>query len=454
VNSAGELTTLKLYISALSRASGVTLFLLATTAFADDLKPIPGSAYGIESSMDQEFAQEEPKETKLEELLESSEVSLKLRNYYLNRSKPTSIDSYGWAQGGILSHKMGRVGGIFSMTTEYMGSYPLEAPDEHGGTLLLDKHQIQIDVFGVVNPRFSYAGQVLSTYRQRYNLPFVNEQDNRVLPNTFEGYTIAQPLTSSKNFQYIAGYIDSIKKRDTERFVSMSDAAGVTQADRGMFVGGARYFPMPDLSIAGINYHVTDVMNIVYAESNYKFKICEDFEQVFSAQFAEQSSVGDDLLRGKDYSTGFWGVQSASSYEGFVFKVAATFNDETADIRSPYGSYPGYNSSIVEDFNRAGENAWQVGLSYDLAKVGLDGFKLSTAFIQGNDAISESTGGHLPNKAETDATLDYRVADGTLKGLWVRVRGAFIDDEKDGTTQDLRAIVNYDIALFGPQKTL
>ncbi len=430
------------------------LLLPAVRANAEEgNKSIPGSASEVQGEMDQEFSTEIEPETKLSELLKSSEITLKLRNYYLNRDKPgDATDPEAWAQGATLAHKMGRVGGVFSMNTELMGSFPLYAPDDHGGTLLLDKYNNEITTIGVLNPRLTALGSTLSLFRQKYNLPFVNEQDNRVLPNTFEGYTIGQTISTSKKFQYVAGYIDNMKKRDSQNFVSMSDAAGVNQLERGLYLGGARVYFTPDWSLGGINYFVDDIMNIFYAESNFKTKFTEDIEQTFSAQYASETSVGDDLLLGRSFSTGFFGLQSASSYKGFVLKAALTADDSSADIRSPYGSYPGYNSVIVEDFNRANEVAWQVGLSYDLAKVGLDGFKAAAAYIQGNNAENENTGANLADKNETDVTLDYRVADGMLNGLWVRLRSATIKDDDAGTTQDFRVIINYDFALLAPEK--
>lgn len=416
----------------------------------DANNPIPGSAYEIEGSMDREFEQKSAPETRVSRLLESSEVTLKLRNFYFNRGKPQAIDSYAWAQGGILAHRMGNIDGVFTMNTELMGSFPLDAPEEHTGTLLLDKHQNELLTLGVVNPRITAYGQVVSLYRQRYNLPYVNEQDNRMLPNTFEGYTIGQPTGTSKSFQYIAGYIAGMKKRDSDDFVSMSDAAGVNQVERGMVVSGARAYFIPEWSLAAVNYYMEDVVDIVYADTDYKFKINEEIEQTLSGQYSSQTSVGDDLLFGEVDSTGFWGFQSATSFRGFVFKAALTVNENSADIKTPYGSYPGYNSSIVEDFNRAGEYAWQLGMSFDLSEVGLDGFKVSTGYIQGNGALNQNTGADLPDRNEIDVTVDYRVSEGLFNGIWVRARSGTVDDEEAGTTQDFRVIVNYEIALYRP----
>jgi len=39
-------------------------------------------------------------------------------------------------------------------------------------------------------------------------------------------------------------------------------------------------------------------------------------------------------------------------------------------MRSPWSSYPGYTSAQVQDFNRAGEEAFMVKGSYDFSRLG------------------------------------------------------------------------------------
>ena len=42
-------------------------------------------------------------------------------------------------------------------------------------------------------------------------------------------------------------------------------------------------------------------------------------------------------------------------------------------MQSPWSGYPGYTSVQVQDFNRAGENAFMVKGSYDFTRLGLEG---------------------------------------------------------------------------------
>lgn len=426
----------------------------APSVFADEglsVRPATGSAHETLNQFDLGLEAPPEKETTFSEILQSSQLRIKLRNYYLNRGKPADIDSYAWAQGASAEYRIGRVNGIASLTAEWMGSFPLEAPLEHDGTLLLEPGQEDISVLGVLNPQIKLGDHTLSLFRQKYNLPYVNEQDNRVVPNTFEGYTIGIPKSANERFQYIVGYVDNIKTRSSDSFVPMSEAAGTDSADRGLIMAGTRYYILPELSLAAINHYTDEALNQFYAESIYKANLSDEIEDTLSVQYSHHATADGDEIRGDEYTGWMWGIQNATSYEGIVLKLAFTDNDPGALLRSPFGSYPGYNSVIVEDFNRAGESAWQAALTYEFKRIGFDGASATVAHIQGNSAVDEITKSNLPDKNETDITLDYKVPKGRpLERFWLRLRAAVIDEEGGPTTEDYRVIVNYDFSLLEP----
>lgn len=142
-----------------------------------------------------------------------------------------------------------------------------------------------------------------------------------------------------------------------------------------------------------------------------------------------------------------WGAQQAISYRKFMFRTALTMNDKGNTMQSPYGTYPGYNSSIVEDFNQAGEIAWKVGISYDFEIAGLDGLSAYSDYIDGNRAVNSSKQ-NIPDQQETDINIDYRIKEGLLKNFWLRLRGGFVHEDKQGITKDYRVIVNYEIPIL------
>lgn len=56
-----------------------------------------------------------------------------------------------------------------------------------------------------------------------------------------------------------------------------------------------------------------------------------------------------------------------------MLTLALTGNSRAEDLVSPYGTYGGYNSVIINDYLRAGEYGFRTGLSYDFGEIGLQG---------------------------------------------------------------------------------
>jgi outer membrane OprD family porin len=292
----------------------------------------------------------------------------------------------------------------------------------------------------------------INLYRYEYNTPYLNKNDNRMTPNTFEGYTFTGSYggkDSAPGFRYGLGYIDKIKPRNSDTFISMSEAAGVKDADRGVFTGGGNV-SYKGFNFGAINYYSNDIINIFYTEGSYKFNVTDRLGLLFSAQFTDQRSVGDNLLTGNAFSTNQFGVKSDISYGGAILTLGYSVDAQGADLQNPWSSFPGYTSVQVQDFNRAGENAFVAKLSYDFTRLCLEGLTAYALYVHGWNRINPSNGSSVPNENEFDADLQWRPQWKFLKGLWFRVRYADVHQyEGPGSTiNDFRVIVNYDFSLF------
>ena len=52
-------------------------------------------------------------------------------------------------------------------------------------------------------------------------------------------------------------------------------------------------------------------------------------------------------------------------------------------------------------------------------------------------------------RAETDVTVDYRVQEGPLRGLWFRLRNAYNSFNKGaGNINEFRFVVNYPLPIL------
>ena len=73
------------------------------------------------------------------------------------------------------------------------------------------------------------AGQTITGYRQLIDRPFINPQDTREIPNTFEAYTLTG---ASGALSYTGGYMTKMKTRGSEDFLWASQVAGGKGAAR------------------------------------------------------------------------------------------------------------------------------------------------------------------------------------------------------------------------------
>jgi hypothetical protein len=73
-------------------------------------------------------------------------------------------------------------------------------------------------------------------FRQALQLPFINGNDSRMIPNTFEAYQFE--AVASEDFRLNFGYVTHMKSRTSASFEPMSNVAGAPQVNRGTGFGG------------------------------------------------------------------------------------------------------------------------------------------------------------------------------------------------------------------------
>ena len=153
-----------------------------------------------------------------------------LRTYYFNRTKPDDSVNEALAFGGWIGVKSGWLFDTFAMGATLYGSAPLYAPDDRDGTTLLKTGQEGYYVPGEAWGALRYKDYALLTgYRQLVDQPYINPQDNRMTPNTFEGVTLGGKFDW---VEYLVGYLWQIKPRNADEFISMSEQAGAKELER------------------------------------------------------------------------------------------------------------------------------------------------------------------------------------------------------------------------------
>jgi len=166
----------------------------------------------------------------------------------------------------------------------------------------------------------------------------------------------------------------------------------------------------------------------------------------FDAQFTSQNSVGDELLAGSPFHTWNLGLRGAMSWRGLVARLALAVTGDARRIESFFGSNPTYIGLMQRTFNQAGEKAVLASLSYDFSYIGVEDLSAIVNFAQGWD---EKTAGVRSDAREVNVTLDYRIGRGMLESLWLRLRGAWLEEKgapQDGT--DFRVILRYELPVI------
>jgi outer membrane OprD family porin len=415
--------------AALLAALLVGAMTLCRPASADDAPPPPPLLSPLEAL----FVPLRQAIAPLPPFLGDTDLKLHYRSYYLNRVTPDATENEAWAFGGWVSYQSGWLLDTFAIGATLNGSAPLYAPEDRDGTLLLATGQKGYYVPGEAWGALRYQDYaLLKGYRQLVDQTYINPQDNRMTPNTFEGLTLGGKVGF---VQYLVGYLWNIKTRNSDTFVSMSSAAGVKGEHEGVGLAGVRLTPMKDLRIDISNQYGTNLFNTLFAQVDYLQPLSKDWKLRLGAQITDQRAVGNAFLTSA--AEKYWAVQVGGArvqviYRELTLTTAFSITGSGNTIQTPWGSYPGYLSEIDQNFDQANQKASLVGAAYDFSKVLAEGLRADVNLTWGWDAINPKTRAKAPNQAEYDTTIDYRPNFQTpffLKGLWFRVRADILDQQ-------------------------
>ena len=416
---------------------------------------------------------------KRRQALKDTKFEFNLRNFYFDRSDFNGHEKQAWATGGWLGFKTGYFLDHVAFGATVFTSTPIYAPDDRDGTLLLAPGQNGFTDLGEFYTELRIVKDVgITVGAKRYDTPFINTNDIRMKPNTFEAIVLqgrtklgesssddnvtadgiglskdgkevavptATPAKDVASIKYGAGYFYAIEERNDSEFVSMAQDAGA-DVQHGVWAAGALYekpgalYEKGKFTIGAIEYYCKDVINIAYAESTLEVPLSDNWKLKFYGQYVNQGSVGEDLLLGHS----FWGNQFGTKVDLTIHKALLTgaFTHTWADIdhiQNPWSGYPGYTSVQVQDFNRAGESAFLLRAGYDFP------------WIDGLGAYALAVFGTQPDLAgqfrqnEFDFNLQWGPKKGVLEGLSLRLRYAVVQQFGGDVNNltDFRAIFNY-----------
>jgi hypothetical protein len=380
-----------------------------------------------------------------------TDLNVHLRTYYFGYQTTTPGTSQeAWAAGGWLEYKSGWWRDTLQLGGTLFGTGPIYAPENRDGTKLLKPGQEGFAVPGIAYAALRYKEYAtLTGFRQYVDTPYINRHDNRMVPRTNEGITVGGKLGI---VEYFGGYLWTQKTRESDVFKSFAELAGVSGKDRGTMVGNVKVRPFAGLAFTLHDSYTPDIFNTAYVDAEYTWQVTPDVTLRIGGQYTDKRSVGQDLTTTsafKEWVTNVGGGRVLLGYKGATLKAAFTATGPGNTIQTPFGGYPGYISQLINDFDRANETAWLVGLAYDFKHVGIPGFTANFEFSSGTNAIDPVTRAPAPNEREYDLTLSYKFLEGALRGLSFDAKGAVLDYTNSGRTGlQLRLIMNYEFDLL------
>lgn len=315
--------------------------------------------------------------------------------------------------GGSIAYQSGWLKDLFQLEVEGYTSQPVYAPDDREGTGLLAPGQDGYSVVGITNGKLRYKGIVLTGFRQYLGLPYVNRDDSRMTPNTFESLTLTKPEGA---IRFSTGYTWKVKLRTADKFLSMTKAIGLDK-DLGLAHAGAVWDPNENFHIGAIGSIVPDLFAGLYNELGVGYDLTNKWEARFDGQFTYQWETGDDLFGEELDDAWNLGIRTSASYEGAVVRLGFNVSDPDASVQNFYGSSPSYVDLMQRTFTRADEKAILASVSYDFAGLGIDGFFVIMNFVA---AFDGKKNGERDDAQEIDVTADYRLQKGILKNFWLR----------------------------------
>ena len=397
-------------------------------------------------SLDESFEPKTKRERVLEQrkrALEETKADAQLRTYYLDRDKFDGSESSAMALGGYAGFKTGYFRDRFAFGATAYTSQKLYGPEGKDGSGLLQEGQKGYTVLGEIYGQFRLIdGVYFDIGRKMLNTPYINKSDTRMTPNTFETAMLQGSIsndTAGTEWRFGFGYVDEMKEKTSEEFVSMAEVAGAPASiERGVYAGGANY-RNDNLSIGAVNYYSSDIINIFYTEARYEILLSEHYKLKLAGQYSAQKSTGDNLLTGSSFSTSQIGVKAELAVGNALFTTAWTGTDDGAELRSPWGGMPSYNSVQLQDFNRPGEDSLMLRAAYTFESV--PNLSVYTLWVNGSQPDDPAQSA----QDEYDFNLQWSISTGSLKGLSVRTRYAVVTQDMGGPNlQDFRLIINYD----------
>ncbi|WP_251359921.1 OprD family outer membrane porin [Kangiella sp. TOML190] len=370
------------------------------------------------------------------------------RLYYLNRGRDSSRDSEALAFGGSVAFRSGWVADHLQIGVTGYTSQKVYAPSGKDGTDLLQPGQESYSVIGELQATIRFYENIgMRIGRQRFELPYLGSSDSRMVPRIYQAIAVGDTSTAVDGLAWIAGYVEKVKYKTEDKFIDISEAIGIEESETGLSMLGVKYDKFRDWEISVIDLFNKDAFNTFFIKAEKKYQLGPNFDISTDFQFTQQNDVGKSYIG--DFDTHLFAAKVQLHHNNTRYRAAFSTTADEQGIQKPYGSSTNYLSVIIEDFDRAGENAFLLGVSHNFGQIGPGRLSTFANIVKGNTPDSGPQAS--PDQTEYNLTFDYRLNTGKWDRLSFRTRLAYLNQEDGLGGNDLfdfRFIVNYSFELL------
>jgi hypothetical protein len=290
--------------------------------------------------------------------------------------------------------------------------------------------------------------------------PVVHYGDNRLLPESFRGVTLAN--TSIEGLSLQGGRLHAMSQPNSS---SMRDGfatfyAGAVDAPWVAYFGGD-YTLNDNVGISLYTSRLKDTWNQHYAGTSLSYPLSDEVTLIGGLNYYKAVDEGKKLLGSFDNSiwSGKVGVQFGA--HAVTVSYQRSNGDDDFDYLRQSDSVFLDNSIQYSDFNSPQEKSWQARYDLNMASFGVPGLSFMTRYARGWDADysnanavymrRDGNGNPLTNQKrwERDIEAKYVVQTGSFKDMSFRVRQATTratDFESD--LDEYRLIIEYPLEVL------
>jgi hypothetical protein len=313
-------------------------------------------------------------------------------------------------------------------------------------------------VGGAVKARFMdtvvKAGDVFPT------TPVVYYGDNRLLPESFRGVTLAN--TSIEGLSLQGGRLHAMSQPNSS---SMRDGfatfyAGAVDAPWVAYFGGD-YTLNDHVGISLYTSRLKDTWNQHYAGTTLSYPLSDGVTLIGGLNYYNAVDEGKKLLG--SFDNNIWSGKAGVQFGAHAVTVSyqRSNGDDDFDYLRQSDSIFLDNSIQYSDFNSPQEKSWQARYDLSMESFGIPGLSFMTRYARGWDADysnanavymrRDGNGNPLTNQKrwERDIEAKYVVQSGSFKDMSFRVRQATTratDFESD--LDEYRLIVEYPLEVL------